>query len=78
MSQHSFLCRNNLLVILLNFCRDNSCLCRDNIYLNLGEGRPTGTSTSDHFIMHGPRHCVIGADKDSSMIRVGKDSGHGT
>ena len=30
------------------------------------------------FIMHGPRHCVIGVGKDSSMIGVGKDLGHGT
>ena len=29
------------------------------------------------FITHGPRHCVIGVDKDSGMKRVGKDSGHG-
>ena len=35
MSQHQFLCCNNLLVILLTFCRDNSRLCHDNIHLNL-------------------------------------------
>ena len=30
------------------------------------------------FITHGPRHCVIGVGKDSGMMRVGKDLGHGT
>ena len=30
------------------------------------------------FITHGPLHCVIGVDKDSGMMGVGKGSGHGT
>ena len=30
------------------------------------------------FITHGPWHCVIGVSKDSSMMGVSKDSGHGT
>ena len=28
--------------------------------------------------MHGPQHCVIGFGKNSGMMGVGKDSGHGT
>ena len=30
------------------------------------------------FIMHELQHCVIGVGKDSGMMRVCKDSGHGT
>ena len=30
------------------------------------------------FIRHGPWHYVIGVDKDSSVMGVGKDSRHGT
>ena len=30
------------------------------------------------FITHGLCHCVIGVDKDLSVMGVGKDSGHGT
>ena len=30
------------------------------------------------FIKHGPWHCVIGVGKDSGMMGVSKDSGHGT
>ena len=30
------------------------------------------------FITHGSWHCVIGVSKDSSMMGVSKDSGHGT
>ena len=30
------------------------------------------------FITHGLRHCVIGIAKDSGMMGVYKDSGHGT
>ena len=30
------------------------------------------------FITHGPRHYVIGVGKDAGMMRVSKDSGHGT
>ena len=30
------------------------------------------------FITHGPQHCVIGVSKDSSMMGVENDSGHGT
>ena len=30
------------------------------------------------FITHELRHCVIGVGKDSSVMGVGKDSGHGT
>ena len=29
------------------------------------------------FIMHGLRQCVIGVGKDSDVMGVGKDSGHG-
>ena len=30
------------------------------------------------FITHGLWHCVIGVDKDSSVMGVGEDSGHDT
>ena len=30
------------------------------------------------FITHGLCHCVIGVGKDSSVMKVDKDSGHGT
>ena len=30
------------------------------------------------FISHGLWHCVIRVGKDSSVMGVGKDSGHGT
>ena len=30
------------------------------------------------FITHGLRHCVIGVGKDSGVMGVDKDSGHGT
>ena len=30
------------------------------------------------FITHGPWHCVKEAGKDSGVMGVGKDSGHGT
>ena len=30
------------------------------------------------FISHGLLHCVIEVSKDSSLMGVGKDSGHGT
>ena len=30
------------------------------------------------FITHGLRHCVIEAGKNLGVMRVGKDSGHGT
>ena len=30
------------------------------------------------FITYGLRHCVIGVDKGSGGMGVGKDSGHGT
>ena len=30
------------------------------------------------FITHGLWHCVIGVSKDSGVMGVGKDSGHGT
>ena len=30
------------------------------------------------FIMYEPWHCVIGVSKDSVVMGVGKDSGHGT
>ena len=30
------------------------------------------------FIKHGLRHYVIGVRRDSGMLGVGKDSGHGT
>ena len=30
------------------------------------------------FITHGLWHCVIGVDKDSSVMGGSKDSGHGT
>ena len=33
--RQNFMRRNILLVILLNFCRDNKCLCRDIVLLNL-------------------------------------------
>ena len=29
------------------------------------------------FITHGPRHYVVGVGKDSGMMGVDKDSGHG-
>ena len=31
-----------------------------------------------NFIMHGLWHCVIGVGKDSGVMGVGEDSGHGT
>ena len=30
------------------------------------------------FITHGLWHCVIGVGKDSGVMGVGEDSGHGT
>ena len=30
------------------------------------------------FITHGLWHCLIGGGNDSSVMEVGKDSGHGT
>ena len=30
------------------------------------------------FIMHGLWHCVVGVGKDSGVMGVGKDLGHGT